>query len=68
MAEGVRRIGAERAAVASTLGPPAAAIMAVSVLGEQVGAGQAMGIALILGGILTLELKSRASPANEPAN
>ena len=57
VAEGVRRIGAERAAVASTAGPPAAAVLAIAVLGERLGLTQVIGIALIVGGILVLELR-----------
>lgn len=57
VAEGVRQVGAQRAAIASTVGPPAAAVMAILLLGESLGAGQFIGIALIVGGILLLELR-----------
>lgn len=67
VAEGVRRIGAERAAVASTVGPPAAALMAILLLGETLALGQLAGIALIIYGIVSLELRQshRRSAANE---
>ena len=60
IAEGVRRIGAQRGAIASTVGPPSAALLAIAFLGEVVTAGQLAGIALIVGGILALELRRRA--------
>jgi drug/metabolite transporter (DMT)-like permease len=56
MAEGVRRIGASRASVISTLGPPATAIMAYKLTGEILSVGQLMGIGLVLVGVLALEL------------
>ncbi|MEM9304404.1 MAG: EamA family transporter, partial [Pseudomonadota bacterium] len=59
VAEGVRRIGAERGAIASTVGPPATAIMAVLLLGESISGGQLLGMGMIIAGILTLELASR---------
>lgn len=62
VAEGVRRVGAQRGAIASTLGPPSAAILAIVVLGETVSASQFIGIALIVGGIASLELRSRIAP------
>ncbi len=59
MAEGVRRIGSQRAAFASTVGPPAAAIMAVLFLGEQISALQLVGIAIVVGSIVYLEVVAR---------
>ena len=59
VAEGVRRIGAERGAVASTVGPPATTIMAVLILDERLSVAQLAGMALIIGGILSLELRLR---------
>ena len=56
MAEGVRRVGASRASLISTLGPPATAVMAYELTGEALSAGQLMGIALVLVGVLALEL------------
>lgn len=57
VAEGVRLIGAQRAAIASTVGPPATALMAVMLLNETLRIGQLAGIAMIVGGILLLELR-----------
>ena len=64
MAEGVRRVGAQRAAVASTIGPPGTGIMAFALLGEAMSLSQLLGMALILGGILLLEMRlMRQQPA-----
>ena len=62
MAEGIRRVGASRASVISTLGPPATAIMAYELTGEVLSAGQLLGIGLVLVGVLALELgRARAA-------
>jgi drug/metabolite transporter (DMT)-like permease len=55
-AEGVRRIGAQRGAVLSTVGPPTTVLLAWALLGERLGPWQWLGIALIVGGILALDL------------
>lgn len=60
-AEGVRRLGAQRAAVASTVGPPATILLAVPLLDERMTAVQWLGVALILGGIVFMELKRTAN-------
>jgi drug/metabolite transporter (DMT)-like permease len=56
-AEGVRRIGAQRAALAGTIGPVATLAMAAVLLGERLKPMQLAGSALIVIGILVLELK-----------
>lgn len=56
MAEGVRRVGASRAALISTLGPPATAIMAYYLTGEMLTLSQLAGIGLVIIGVLSLEL------------
>lgn len=56
MAEGVRRVGASQASLISTLGPPATAIMAYELTGEMLSSTQLIGIALVLVGVLALEL------------
>ena len=56
MAEGVRRVGASRAALISTLGPPATAVMAYHLTGEVLTLSQLAGIALVIIGVLSLEL------------
>jgi len=50
-AEGIRRLGAQRGSMASTIGPPAAMLLGTGLLGERPGAWQVAGTALILGGI-----------------
>ncbi|MEM1260845.1 MAG: DMT family transporter [Pseudomonadota bacterium] len=62
VAEGVRRIGPQRAAIASTVGPVATTLMAFTLLGERIGGDQLLGIALIVLGILVVELR-RQRPA-----
>ena len=59
MAEGVRRIGSQRAAFASTIGPPAAAVMAVVFLDEQITVFQLLGILVVVGSIVYLEVIAR---------
>ncbi|MFK8016907.1 MAG: DMT family transporter [Gammaproteobacteria bacterium] len=57
VAEGLRRVGAERAAVASTSGPPAAALMAAFMLGDSVRVDQWLGILVIVASIALLEIR-----------
>ncbi|HSN70695.1 MAG TPA: DMT family transporter [Steroidobacteraceae bacterium] len=57
--EGIRRIGASRAAVISTIGPPATILYAAVLLGERLTLLQLGGIAVIIAGILTVELRRR---------
>ena len=57
MAEGVRRVGASKASLISTLGPPATAIMAQELTGEILTPAQWLGIALVLIGVMALEFR-----------
>ena len=59
-AEGVRRIGAQRGAVLSTVGPPTTVVLAWALLGERLNGWQWLGIALIVAGILALDLARAA--------
>lgn len=62
-AEGVRRIGAQRGAVLSTVGPPTTVLLAWLLLDERLIAWQWLGVALIVAGILALDLeRSRKTP------
>ena len=61
MAEGVRRVGASKASLISTLGPPATAIMAYELTGEVLTSSQLFGIGLVVIGVLALEFK-RSQP------
>jgi drug/metabolite transporter (DMT)-like permease len=58
----ISRIGAERGALASTIGPPAALLLGVLVLGERPDAWQLLGTAMIITGIV---LVARENPAPE---
>lgn len=70
-AEGVRRIGAQRGAVLSTVGPPTTALLAWALLGERLTGWQWLGVVMIVVGILVLDLTrvKSASPdvGKEPA-
>jgi len=59
MAEGVRRLGAPRASVVSTIGPPTTILLAAWLFGERLHPAQWSGVALIVAGILTLEVTRR---------
>jgi len=58
VAEGVRRIGASRAALVSTLGPPAAALMALEILDETLSQTQWTGMALVIGAVVFIEYRA----------
>lgn len=59
--EGVRRIGAQRGSVVSTLGPPTTILLGWALLGERLTVMQIAGVALIVGSVLVIELV-RMSP------
>ena len=67
-AEGVRRIGAQRGAVLSTVGPPTTVVLAWALLGERLNGWQWLGIALIVAGILALDLARAAGGARRDAD
>lgn len=54
--EGVQRLGAQRAAVVSTAGPPTTILLGWMFLGERLSGWQALGVALILIGIVIVDL------------
>jgi len=56
-AEGMRRVGAQRAAIGSTIGPPTTIVLAAIFLGERLNGWQLAGTALIVGSVLVLSLK-----------
>ncbi len=56
----IRKIGAERAAIVSSVGPPATMIFAVYLLGESMAVSQYFGSALIVVGIVILEVRQKA--------
>lgn len=59
LAEGVRLIGAQRAGLISTVGPPSTIILAAIVLDESMFASQFTGVLTILFGIYVLERKPK---------
>lgn len=67
----IARIGAQRAAIVSTIGPPATFALAWALLGEKLLPVQVLGTALILSGILILELgrtrRAAAAAQERPA-
>jgi drug/metabolite transporter (DMT)-like permease len=58
--EGIRRIGTQRAAILSTIGPPAAIFLAAYLLGETMSWIQILGSALIIVGIIVVEYRVAA--------
>jgi drug/metabolite transporter (DMT)-like permease len=53
-AEGMRRVGASRAAIGSTIGPPTTILLAAICFGERLTAWQLLGSAMIVGSVLVL--------------
>jgi drug/metabolite transporter (DMT)-like permease len=53
-AEGIRRLGAQRGSLASTIGPPSAMLLGAALLGERPGIWQIVGTGLILCGIAVI--------------
>ena len=58
-AEGMRRVGAQRAAIGSTVGPPTTIVLAALFLGERLNAWQLLGTAMIVGSVLMMSLGKR---------
>jgi len=59
LAEGIRRVGAERGAIVSTVGPPFTIVVAWALLDEKLTLGQLLGTVLIVVGILAVERSRR---------
>jgi drug/metabolite transporter (DMT)-like permease len=60
-AEGVRRVGAQRAAIGSTVGPPTTIALAAIFLGERLNGWQLLGSAMIVVSVLVLSLGGKAA-------
>jgi len=58
VAEGIRRIGASRGALLSTVGPPATAFMAYVIYDEQLSVLQLLGTILVVLSVALLEWRS----------
>jgi drug/metabolite transporter (DMT)-like permease len=65
-AEGIRRLGAQRGSMASTLGPPAAMLLGAGLLGERPGLWQIVGTGLILVGIAVIAKPRAETGAADP--
>ena len=62
-AEGVRSVGAQRAAIGSTVGPPTTIVLAALFLGERLNGWQLAGTGMIIAAVLALSLgKTRVAP------
>ncbi|HEV7607529.1 MAG TPA: DMT family transporter [Steroidobacteraceae bacterium] len=64
-AEGMRRVGAQRAAIGSTIGPPTTILLAALFLGERLNVWQILGSAMIVCSVLVLSWPKRVV-ADEP--
>lgn len=62
MVAGIRRIGADQAAIVGTVGPVSTLVMAYLVLGEGMGAVQIIGSAMVLSGVLLVTAAKRRPP------
>ena len=62
-AEGMRRVGAQRAAIGSTIGPPTTIVLAALFLNERLNIWQVLGSAMIVGSVLVLSIGKRAAVA-----
>jgi drug/metabolite transporter (DMT)-like permease len=58
-AEGMRRVGASRAAIGSTIGPPTTIVLAAIFFHERLNAWQILGSAMIVGSVLVLSMAPR---------
>lgn len=64
-AEGMRSVGAQRAAIGSTIGPPTTIVLAALFLGERLNAWQVLGSVMIVGSVLFMSWPKRVV-ADEP--
>jgi drug/metabolite transporter (DMT)-like permease len=64
---GLWRVGPTRASILSTLEPVVAALLAVLVFGEVLRPPQILGIGLVLGAVLALQMRPRAAAAGSAA-
>lgn len=63
MTEGLRRVGANQAALVGTIGPVVTMLLAVGILGETLDAAQLAGAVLVLAGVLLVSLRpARIAP------
>lgn len=60
-AEGMRRVGASRAALGSTIGPPTTILLAAACFGERLNAWQILGTVMIVASVALLSMPAGAS-------
>lgn len=58
-AEGMRRVGASRAAIGSTIGPPTTIVLAAIFFSERLNAWQLLGTAMIVGSVFVLSIQPK---------
>jgi drug/metabolite transporter (DMT)-like permease len=64
MSEGLRRVGANQAALIGSIGPVATIVLSYSILDEPISLIQLGGVALVLAGVTLASLRTQASPAS----
>lgn len=64
-AEGMRRVGASRAAIGSTIGPPTTIVLAALFFHERLNVWQVLGTAMIVGSVLVLSMGPRKESAGD---
>jgi drug/metabolite transporter (DMT)-like permease len=65
MAEGLRRIGANQAALVGCIGPLATIVLAYLFLDEPISAAQLLGAFLVLAGVMIISLKPKPLPSTD---
>ena len=60
-AEGMRRVGASRAAIGSTIGPPTTILLAAVFFGERLNGWQILGSVMIVGSVMLLSVPERTA-------
>jgi drug/metabolite transporter (DMT)-like permease len=65
-AEGMRRVGASRAAIGSTIGPPTTMVLAALCFGERLSVWQLMGSAMIVGSVVLMAISGSRSATRDP--
>jgi drug/metabolite transporter (DMT)-like permease len=67
MSEGLRRVGANHAALVGSIGPVVTMVLGAAFLGETLGWLQLSGAALVLGGVTLVSIRLRDAQASKPA-
>lgn len=67
-AEGMRRVGASRAAIGSTIGPPTTMLLAAMCFGERLSTWQWLGSAMIVGSVVLLSVRDSTPGSPGPGS